>query len=63
MPDGFGLNKLARLLSKRAEKEGSQIQVGLNPPFPYDIVPFESALFGVENYSDAEPDNLTERAP
>lgn len=53
----YGLNKEARLRAERdKDYTESNKEVPLNPPFPFDVLAFSPETFGINHYSDAEPD-------
>jgi hypothetical protein len=58
MSDGFGLNKRAALEAERearAEAARAEPQAdGLNPPWPWAVVPFDPAFFQLDG--DPVPD-------
>jgi hypothetical protein len=49
-PDGFGLRRSERLEAKRKaqkEKAAAEQPQTLNPPFPFEVVPFDPRFFGL----------------
>ena len=48
----FGLNKQARLTAEREAADLAEgVSLPLNPPFPYDPLPFDAVFFEVESWS------------
>jgi hypothetical protein len=59
MADNFGLNKLARLQAKRKEAAKNKEPLPLNPDFPYGVVGFDIAFFGIKEWSDEKEGDVT----
>jgi hypothetical protein len=52
MSDSFGLNKSARNFELQLELLRSQTPPPLDPPFPYEPIPFPARLLRVNKWSD-----------
>lgn len=54
-PDGYGLNKAARLKAERADTIAASQPAPLEPDFPFRVEPFDPLFFGAAE--SHEPQN------
>lgn len=58
--DTYGLNRAARNLALAKELADADAAPPLDPPFPFDLVRFPAAFFGVTEYSVEASDEQKE---
>ena len=56
---GSGLNKAARLLAERLEREKLAAPPPLEPDFPFQVEVFDALFFGVDESAGEKPAALT----